>query len=118
MSLLYPDRVEIIQVTMDVETKVTTEALPIKVSAYIELENRILYGWNGTVLRSHTRVYIPNRRVMQNGVFKKFNLNKGDMIIYTKINNEIPAPQDRIRQPILMVTKVGAQRSQHIELLV
>ena len=118
MSLLYPDKIKVVQITMDVETKVTKESLPLNLKAYVEVENRILYGWDGSVIRSHTRVYIPNRRVMQNGVFKRFNLNKGDMLTFIKINGETPAPQDRIRHPILMVTKVGAQRSQHIELIV
>ena len=117
MSLLYPDRIKIIQITMDVELKVAVEAEPIFTKAYVEVENRLLYSRDGTMIRPHTRIFIPNRKVLNKGVRKKMDLCKGDMVILVKVSGETPSTDDQIRKPILMVTKVGHQRSQDIELL-
>jgi len=115
---MYPDKIKITQITMDNELKVTVEASPIFSKASIEVENRELFGRDGTVVRSHTKVFIPDRRVMQDGVFKYMNLQKGDMIEYLKVSGRVPAAQDQVRHPVLMVSRVGHQRAQFIELLV
>ncbi len=119
MSLLYPDRIKIIQITMDTGLKVTIEAEAIHTKAYVEVENRILYSRDGSVIRPHTRIFIPDKKILMNdGTYKKLNLNKGDMIILIKVSGGIPSTQDQVRKPILTVTKMGHQRSQHIEVLV
>lgn len=117
MSLLYPDKIKIIPTLIDSELKGITESQEIITKAYVEDESRLRYTKDGTVIQPNTMIFIPDRKIFQNGVLIRLSLKKGDMIIILKMHGEDVILQEQVRREVILVNRVGAQRKQHLEVI-
>lgn len=107
MSYMYPDQVEITNVTRNIIYKTETEGTPFLSKAYIEEEAEINRGSLGSVVKPSTYIFLPN------GII----INKGDYIRITKLHGVVILADTQIgtRKKVTKVFIVGVFKNSHIE---
>jgi len=105
MSLYYPDQVEITPITRNTNFRTETEDYAFKSKAYVEDDDRIVYGSDGQPVRPSKRIFLPfNTKIAE-----------GDSIRVTKrAGKEVTDVEQRVR----MVSLVGTFGGSHLEVLV
>ncbi len=105
MSIYFVDEVQITPIIRNATFRTETEGATTTVEAYVEDDDRITYGRDGTPIRPAKRVFLPF------GI----SIAEGDMIRITKRFGTIVTETSK---QVSGVSPVGAFEGSHIEVVV
>ncbi len=117
MSLMYGDRIKITTVDMNNELKIATKEKIYSLKAHVENTNILLTGFNGTVVSAYTRIFIPNRKVMQDGQLRNMEIKKGDMLSIIKLQGQTLIESEQTARPIIEISRLGFYKNRHLQVL-
>ncbi len=105
MSIYFVDEVQITPITRNSTFRTETEGATITVEAYIEDDDRITYGRDGTPIRPAKRVFLPFGT----------SIAEGDMVRTTK---RFGTTVTETSKQVSRVSPIGAFEGSHVEVVV
>ena len=106
MSVFFLDRVTRTAITTDSTYGNKTEVETKNIKAYVELEDKIERGIDGTPIRPYRFVMLPKGTV----------LNKGDFITLTKRSGKAVSGNDAVRREVLEILSARGISISHLEI--
>ena len=104
MSIYFTDQVQVTPITRDAKFRTETEGTPFTSDAYVEEDDKVVYGSDGAPIKPARRIFLPYGT----------SIAEGDFVKITKKNGFSITDKDR---KVKGISYIGSFGSSHLEVL-
>ena len=108
MSLTYPDKVQVTNITRDATHGTQTEGVPFTSKAYVEEESQVRYNAEGAPVEPYLLVILP----------KGTTIAMGDKVQITELHGKAPTTDEARERFVRRAPRVGGGSVSHVEVLI
>ena len=105
MNIYFTDIVQITPITRDANFRNKTEETPFYSEAYVEEDDKIVYGSDGLPIKPARKIFLPY----------SVSIKEGDFIKTTSKNNHLITDSNRV---VKSVSPIGSFKGDHLKVLV